>query len=285
MNWIFDSIFVILGSTILYLGLRWSQKKEVSGVIQNASMFFGPAIALFFILLATGTSFSYGTTNFVILAISSFALSYIPNTLSIMGIQKAPNSGYSLAISKSYAILPALASPFLFSTEIGVKEIVSIFLIVIFAVIISISSGKEGKQANKSWILYSMGAFFGWGFLALILFYLTNVQGENSILTTFYILIMASVFIATEMFFKNKGGKLKFDLLTFVIVSVGALIFNTSLINGYSVSPNPGYINAANTASISAISIFSWIIFKDKLSPLKLFSIIGIAVSVLILFI
>lgn len=50
-------------------------------------------------------------------------------------------------------------------------------------------------------------------------------------------------------------------------------------------APNIGYVNAANTGSIAALTVVSAIIFKDELNIQKLVGVFGIFLGLVLIFI
>ena len=71
-----------------------------------------------------------------------------------------------------------------------------------------------------------------------------------------------------------------------VLLAVGLLgaSFNYFMQVGFTLAPNVGYVNAANAASISLLSIMSAVIFKDELTLKKMIGIAGVTVGLFILF-
>ncbi len=67
-------------------------------------------------------------------------------------------------------------------------------------------------------------------------------------------------------------------------ISIASMGFNGFMQAGYASSPNPGYINAVNAASIAALAPLSSIIFHDPLPWRKFAGVIGVAAGLLLLF-
>ena len=59
--------------------------------------------------------------------------------------------------------------------------------------------------------------------------------------------------------------------------------FNYFMQLGYTLAPNIGYVNATNAASISLVTIFAILLFKDEFSIKKLVGILGVTAGLLLL--
>lgn len=68
------------------------------------------------------------------------------------------------------------------------------------------------------------------------------------------------------------------------MIGVFATSFNYFMQVGFDLAPNVGYVNAANAASISLLTLMSALLFKDDLSLRKIIGIIGVTVGLFVLF-
>jgi uncharacterized membrane protein len=68
------------------------------------------------------------------------------------------------------------------------------------------------------------------------------------------------------------------------MIGVFGASFNYFMQVGFNLAPNVGFVNAANAASISLLTLMSAIIFKDELTLRKLVGVVGVTVGLLILF-
>ena len=144
---------------------------------------------------------------------------------------------------------------------------------------------SDKKDENKTWILYTFGAFFAFGFLSLANTYLGK-QGLQSTVINFYICLIVTISLFIQVYVKKI--KLSFDKKSigiFVGAGIPASIFNFCLIKGYLVAPNPGYISAVNVASISLLTVLYRVFFKDTLTLKKMVGVLGILVGLIILFV
>jgi drug/metabolite transporter (DMT)-like permease len=217
--------------------------------------------------------------------IASIFFSYLGNYFSQESILLAPNPGYSLIISKSYVIFTTVAAVFLFNSEITLKNILSIILILVFSSLIVLPSKIKRYLHNKKWVMYSVGAFFCWGFLALMLKHLINKGIEIPVLLSIICLIVSSL-IYLEIRKKKISTKLnKEKWFYLILIGVFSTLFNYYMNIGYKYSPNPGYINAINASSITFVTLLSIILFKDEFSYKKIIGVIGTTIGLILLFI
>ena len=175
MNWILASILMFISSVILYLAIRKAQLQKIS--IQTYSLFmFGiPIIGLIILSVITNTSFSVTPLQFFYIFIAALFFSYLGNVFSQKSILYASNPGYALVISKSYVVFTTIVAVAFFKSEITLKSTLAILCIVIFSALIMVGkNAAKTEHKNQSWLLYSFGAFFCWGFLALMSTFLLN---------------------------------------------------------------------------------------------------------------
>ena len=113
-----------------------------------------------------------------------------------------------------------------------------------------------------------------------------KVCGLTLTVINFYICLIVTISFLIQIFMKKI--KLSFDIKSigvFIGAGIPASIFNFCLIQGYLLAPNPGYISAANVASIAVLTVLYRIFFKDALTLKKSIGIIGILIGLFILFI
>ncbi len=291
MNWIFACIAIIISSTITYLAVRKSQDLNISLEQRNFLMVVFPTIFLLGYNLINGISFAVPLNIFFLLAFVSVAFSFFGDWCSLKSMELAPNPGYSLILSKSYVVLTTFLSYFLFDSEITTKSLIAIGLIVLFSGLIIFSDKKKGAggQQKTNWLWYTWAAFFAWGFLAIALYWFTNLQGYSPTTILFYVLLFASIVIVVDILRKGMGLKTmvssKDAAYTTITLAVFSLVLKLAIIFGYNWAPNPGYINAANSASIFLVAIFAALVFKDSLNVKKVVGILGIVGALALLFI
>jgi drug/metabolite transporter (DMT)-like permease len=223
---------------------------------------------------------------------TAFFLSYLGQIFSLEGIRKASNPGFSLMIQKSYAIYTAVAAVFLFDAELTLRSILAILIVISFLVLIVKSDGKtNSKSESKEWVRDSFLAFFAFGTNALAANWLLK-QGVDPFVRGFYVMIFLSVLFTIDLYRKNLkniklGNYLKdFNAYPwFIIMGVTTGLFNLTMQYAYDLTPNVGYVNIMNTASIAAITILSALIFKEKLTLKKFVGVLGVSGGIILLII
>ena len=284
-KWISVSIGLIVSSVALYLFVRKSKDVKVPVDIQNFGMFLPPAIFVGLYNLLQKKSFEIPLLYLAIIGFAAFFFSWLGNIASLKALKKAPNPGYSLVISKSYVLMTSILSVWIFGSSLTMKAIIAIVLIVAFSTMIIIDKRKNHDVKDNSWIWLTFGAFLAWSFLALTLKHLTN-QGLESTVILFYLMLFVSVLISVQLALKRSKVQLKKNYLPlFLSMGIASTFFNLFIILGYQYAPNPGYINAANAGSIALVTIFSALLFKDELNPKKVFGVLGVIGSLVLLFI
>lgn len=286
MNWVIASLLMFISSVVLYLGVRWSNQLKTPRELNNLSMFLVPVILYLIMDIDQFTSHPLPLNLYLFIIFQAFFFSYLGNLFSLKGIELSPNPGYSLIISKSYVVFTSIASIFLFASPLPLKSVIAILMIIGFSALIIIDKSKSKKQDGITWLPYTFGAFFCWGFLALSSKYLLD-QGVPVLLRLSLSMGIVSLLILSEVYFKKISIKqLKSNQLkALLLVGVSGASFNYFMQVAFSSTPNVGYVNAVNAASISLLTLASAYIFKDELSLKKLIGIIGVTTGLLLLFV
>jgi len=285
MNWIIASLLMFVSSVALYLCVRKSNTLKTPQQLNNLAMYLVPVLVYMVLAVKTPTSFALTPLQYLIILVQSIFFSYLGNAFSLKGIEYSPNPGYSLIISKSYVVFTAIASIFIFSAPLTMKSVIAIILIVLFSAVITIDKDKNRTTANKLWFPYTMGAFFCWGFLALSSKYLLNMG--VSILTRLILsMVVVTLLIFGEIIYKKVEWKKvsKDQIITLLLIGIFGSSFNYFMQVGFNLAPNVGFVNAANAASISLLTLVSFFFFKDELTLKKMIGIFGVTIGLLLLF-
>lgn len=286
MNWIVASLLMFISSVALYLFIRKSNALKTPQQLNNLAMFLIPVLVYLILATKTPTRFSLTPFEYILILIQGIFFSYLGNVFSLKGIEYAPNPGYSLIISKSYVVFTAIASIFIFSAPLTLKSIIAIILIILFSAVITVDKNKNKTDSKTSWFPYTIGAFFCWGFLALSSKYLLNI-GVPILTRLILSMIITSLLIIGEI--KIKKIKIfqinKNQLITLLFIGIFGSSLNYFMQVAFNLAPNVGYVNAANAASISLLTLVSAFIFKDELTTRKLIGIFGVTGGLLLLFI
>jgi uncharacterized membrane protein len=73
------------------------------------------------------------------------------------------------------------------------------------------------------------------------------------------------------------------SVMYFVLIGIFSSVFNYFNFYSISIAPNVGYVNAINASSISLVTIFSILLFKDEFSWRKLYGVFGVTADLLLL--
>ncbi|HOZ03222.1 MAG TPA: DMT family transporter [Candidatus Woesebacteria bacterium] len=286
MNWIIASLLMFFSSVALYLCVRKSNSLKTPQQLNNLTMFLIPVLVYLVLTVRNPTSFTLTPLAYFLIVIQGIFFSYLGNVFSLKGIEYSPNPGYSLIISKSYVVFTAIASIFIFSAPLTIKSAIAIVLIVMFSALITINKDKNRSTSNKLWLPYTMGAFFCWGFLALSSKYLLNI-GVPILTRLILSMLVTTVLIVVEINLKKIHifQITKTQIVTLLLIGIFGSSFNYFMQVGFDLAPNVGYVNAANAASISLLTLMSAFFFKDELTLKKMIGIFGVTTGLLLLFI
>ena len=138
MTWIIAAALMFLSAVFMYLLIRYATRIHISGAMQNVSMFIIPTFVYVFLSSTQRIRLSLTPYEWVIMIIAAIGFSYLGSRFSMDSIIESPNPGYSLMISKSYVVMTAIASIFLFHQVLSIKSAIAILLIVGFSSLIMI---------------------------------------------------------------------------------------------------------------------------------------------------
>ena len=277
---------MFISSVATYLCVRKSNALKTPRQLNNLAMFLIPVIVYIALTIGNPTSFILKPFEYFLIFVQGVFFSYLGNVFSLKGMEYSPNPGYSLIISKSYVVFTAVASIFIFSAPLTTKSVMAIILIILFSALIAIDKNKNRANSNKLWFPYSMGAFFCWGFLALSSKYLLNV-GVPILTRLILTMIVVTILILGEIKLKkiNIFQINKPQVVTLLFIGIFGSSFNYYMQVAFNLAPNVGYVNATNAASISLLTLMSFFIFKDELTPKKMVGILGVTAGLLLLFV
>ena len=285
MNWIIASLLMFVSSVALYLCVRKSNTLKTPLQLNNLAMFLIPVLVYITLTVRTQTSFTLKPFEYLLILVQGIFFAYLGNVFSLKGIEYSPNLGYSLIISKSYVVFTVIAQIFIFYAPLTMKSVIAIVLIVLFSALITIDKDKSRTTSNKLWLLFTMGAFFCWGFLALSSKYLLNM-GVPILTRLILQMLVVTVFIFGEIILKkiNVFQINKSQIVTLLFIGIFGSSYAYFMQVGFNLAPNVGYVNATNAASISLLTLMSSFFFKDELTLKKMIGIFGVTVGLLFLF-
>jgi drug/metabolite transporter (DMT)-like permease len=282
--WMIYSVAMFLASIFLYTSLRFAKLKNISVEITNFVCFFIPALLIGTYMLINRVAFEISIIHTIEIFIAAFFFSYLGNAFSLKGIKLSSNPGFSLIIQKSYSAFTILITPFIFGSQITLLKIAGTIVIIVFAGIISIEKGKKLFSRHNEWLIYTILAFFAFGFLSIFSKYILN-EGVN--LSTFSLELFSFVALMSlvKSIYSHKLGDLKKEnIILFICIGVFSFLFNIFMNSAIKEAPNIGYVNSINASSIAALSIIYSIFFKDELNKRKLIGVTGVFAGLLLIF-
>lgn len=284
MSWIAADLFMFVCSIGLYLAIRKASLDRLPPQFNNLAMYAIPMLVFVGAAIVTKQRLEVSPYQALQLLAAGILLSYVGNYMSLVSIQRAPNAGYSLIITKSYVVLTSILAVILFGSPLTIHSSIAIALIVIAAALVMINPKASHRVNGSSWAALAIGSFFCFGFLSLLAKHLIS-GGMPTIIFLSYLFTITMICIFVEMTYKHVRFKLVsrhiWPFLLIGIVNVGFQFFNFYAV---SIAPNVGFVNATNTASIGVVAGLSVILFKDEITVQKLFGIAGISVGLLMLF-
>lgn len=121
--------------------------------------------------------------------------------------------------------------------------------------------------------------------LSLAIKYL-SLHGLTTLVMLTYLYIFVTLLIVGEIFTKKiKLSLNRSSLRYFGVIGIFSSVFNYFNFYSVSIAPNVGYVNAINASSISLVTIFSILLFKDEFSLRKLVGVFGVTAGLLLLLI
>jgi len=285
MDWIFLSLLMFFSSIALYLSIRKSSLSGFPTQLNNLAMFTIPLFFYASIGIFSKQNFLITLSQLIIILVSAILFSYLGNVFSLKSIEYSPNPGYSLVISKSYVVLTTVISVILFHSPLSLQKALAIVIIIVFSALISINPKANKINSKKIWLPLAFGAFFCWGFLSLASKYLFS-QGLNTFVFLTYVYFIVTLCIFTE----TRSKKIPLNLVRknpwiFLFIGILSTSFNLFMFQAIKFAPNVGYVNAVNASSISLVTIFSILLFKDEFSLKKLIGVIGVTIGLFLLLI
>ncbi|HYD35797.1 MAG TPA: DMT family transporter [Vitreimonas sp.] len=285
MSWIVPALGMFACSALMYTIIRKTQLLGVPSAINNLAMFLIPLPFNVVYVWWSGESLTVSIYQLALMVFTALFLSWLGNIASLKAIALAPNPGYSLIISKSYVVLTAIASIWLFAAPLPLKSVLAIAMIVAFSGLIIINKDVTAhKTESSSWVGYSLLAFVCWAGLALMSKYLLNL-GVSVSARLLYVFVIVAAICLIEVKRQGLSLRLSYPVWRWLLLNgLFQFLFNLFMQIGYQLSPNPGYINAVNAASIVLLTLLSAWLFKDELTQRKLIGVVGVTLGLIVLF-
>jgi len=277
--------FLMFGSSVfLYLLTRKATFTHLSTEVINLATFFVPLLLYLPLSIQKKTQLHLSSFHFLIIFLLAFFCAYISNITSLKSIKYAPNPGYSLILSKSYVVLTAIVAVLFFRSPITLKSTLAILIILGFSILITVGKNIIHKHSNPIWLPYAFVSFFGWGMLSIGTKYAFSI-GINIYQRLIYLAVLVSIFIIIEMIVKKtKVNNITFkNILLLFTIGIFSAFFNYFMMVALDLAPNIGYVNAINASSISMVTIFSALLFKDEFTIKKFLGVLGVTAGLILL--
>lgn len=284
MSWIAYSLMMFSASVALYLTVRKSSLLKTPTHFTNLAMFGIPLVVYIVIGIINVSDLRITLWQGVVLLVAAVVFAYGGNKASLYAIESAPNPGYSLVLSKSYVLFTTLVAVTLLGAELTAQKTLAIVVIVAFSALIMIDPKGAKKVKSEKWILLSLCAFFAWGMLSLSSKYLFN-HGVDTIAFLIYLYALVTLCILVNDKVRIKKIKEMSNTAKVLLLGTGifSTLFNLGQFQAIRLAPNVGYVNAINAASISMVTVFAVILFKDELTPKKAVGVLGVTVGLILL--
>lgn len=286
MGWIAYSLMMFFASVALYLTVRKSSLIKTPAYLTNLAMFAIPLIAYIIIGVVNSSSLNISFWQALILLATAVIFAYGGNKASLHAIDIAPNPGYSLVLSKSYVLFTTLVAVTLLGAELTLQNAIAILIIVAFSALIMINPKGAKKVKSEKWILLTFGAFFAWGMLSLSSKYLFNTGVETIAFLIYLYALVTFCIVFIDKVRINKIVEVS-NAAKVLLLGTGifSTLFNLGQFQAIKLAPNVGYVNAINAASISMVTVFAVILFKDELTPKKAVGVLGVTAGLILLLI
>jgi drug/metabolite transporter (DMT)-like permease len=284
VSWITLTLLMFACSVAVYVAVRKAALDGLPSQFNNLAMFALPMLIFAVVGLVGGDNFGVSPMQLLEIAGTAVLFSYAGNALSMYSIAVAPNPGYSLLLSKSYVVFTTLWAVVFFDSTLTLRSTLAIGLIVVSSAVIMLHRSTAVGRPDRRWIPPAVGAFFCWGFLSLVG---KHVQGEGVSTAVFltYLFAGANLCILVEMQRRKLSlGVVRQNWIPFVSIGITAAGFNFANFRAIHVAPNVGFVNAANAASIGAVTVVAALLFGDELTPRKLAGVVGILGGLFLLF-
>ncbi len=286
MNWIITSFLMFSSSIIYYLITKKSVLNKIDRRIYLLVNFSIPLVFFLTMNIIQGKSIFVDLRTIVLIFLNALIFNYIGSTLGYLGIEKAPNAGYSVTIQKSYAVYTSIASIFLFGQSLSPFKFFAILIIIVSTAFIMIEKKVNHSKFNNAWIFYSVAALFLFGTLRLNNRLIITHTSTPAITMLFWSMAFTTLFCLIDLLRNKHNIEVKFskqNVLVLLGVGLSVTSFYYFLQISELIGPNLGYVSAINTASNAFYTVLVALIFKDHLSVKKFLAVLGVTIGLILL--
>jgi drug/metabolite transporter (DMT)-like permease len=286
MDWIFTSFLMFASSIVYYLITKKSVLNKIDRRIYLLVNFAIPLVFFLMMNIVQGKSIFVDFKIIVLIFLNALVFNYIGSTFGYMGIEKAPNAGYSVTIQKSYAVYTSIASIFLFGQSLSPFKFFAILVIIISTAFVMIEKKAKHFVSNNAWVYYSLAALFLFGTLRLNNRLIITYTSIPAITMLFWSMAFTTLFCLIDLLKNRSKIEVKFskqNALVLLGVGLSVTSFYYFLQISELIGPNLGYVSAINTASNAFYTVLVALIFKDHLSVKKFLAVVGVTLGLILL--
>lgn len=293
MNLIFVAILIILFSLQSLFGKLYNNnypgKEELGPIVY--SVFTGLVIS-FFTLLSNGFSFSPSRTTLILglvqaLILFGYNLSFLKASVS------GPYSMVVISMLFGAIIIPMLNSTILFKEYLNVFQYSSIGLVLVSLVFLNYEDVKEG-EVSKNFYWYCLALFFLNGLYGTLMdvqsTLMKGAESQEMIMITYFsmaiLALLSLVFSLRKMKPEERKKDLRLNKKSLFFLAMVALVASVAhnLMMYTLARMNVSVMYTLNNGGVFLLSVlFSFIIFKEKLTKLKLIGIVMSLAGMIIL--
>jgi len=186
----------------------------------------------------------------------------------------------TLLVTTSSMVIPTMSGVF-FGEQFYVKKLIAVVFLIGF---VYISLGKsKGKKINKKWVLYCLLSFIFSGTVG-VLQKIHQASAHKDEINSFLLVAFVFSLIYSKIRIKSKLSEIKIGKKNILLALLsGICVYAMNIINLKlsGMLPAQLFFPLINGSSIVLSSVFSVVIFKEKITLLQTVGLIGGIVSLI----
>lgn len=288
MNWILASILMLVFSNIYYFFIKLGQNRGITAKYSLVANFSIPPILYYFIGKSNGESFVIEMPVFLQILFIAVVFNWIGSTVAYIAMQKAPNAGYSVIITKSYGVFTSIAAIFLFGSSFSWIKFLAILIILACTAIVSgVFENKKNKTlSDYKWVILSFVSFFCFGLLRLSGKWIVSIEQVPQFTYQTWSLTIVALISIIDLLLNRKSAYTKLDTGN-ILILLGTGIFVSGfygfLLAAELSAPNLGYVGAINTASNAIFTLIAAKFLGDTFSMQRYLGVLGVTIGIILL--
>lgn len=204
------------------------------------------------------------------------------NAYKMLALSNGPMH-ITILITTSSMIIPALSGFLMFDEPFSLPKLLFVGILLFF-IYLSLDKKSDGS-VNKKWLFYCISTFVIMGIIGIMQKIHQNSAYKNELFgflaSAFFVSILFSLYLA-----KRNKRSVKFRKKHYILAVVcGICTFTMNFLNLKlsGLLPSQLFFPTVNGGSIIITSLVSVIFFKEKLSRLQLFGLIGGIISLIMI--